>query len=95
MPDPDQRALWPEKPGPLKRSDKQRALIESGRHPFHPGPIRTDGETCGSCANCEIEEHGRRYYKCALRKTAGAATDIRKSWPGCKWWRPAEKEAER
>lgn len=92
----EQRTLWPGDPKTWpaklpeqKRGERQQALLDAGRHPLHGGEIRTDGETCGSCSFLDVHQHGRRYYKCRLRKTSGPATDVRLRWPGCKWWEKA------
>lgn len=68
------------------RTARRNRLIAAGRHPLIDGPIRTDGETCGTCANLRTVEYAGRYHKCALRQTRGPATDVRLRWPGCRAW---------
>jgi hypothetical protein len=70
-----------------RRTERRHALLAAGRHPLIDGPVRTDGETCGSCAHLRTVSKGRDYHKCVqVRQTGGAATDVRLSWPGCKRW---------
>ena len=73
-----------------RRTARRRELLAAGRHPFMGGPVRTDGETCGSCAHHVMRQRGRVWHKCVLHESSSAATDIRVSWPGCKRWEPAD-----
>ena len=70
-----------------KRTMRQHAALEAGRHPLMGGELRTDGETCGSCAHSGYQGGvAGRFFKCGLKNTGGPATDIRVSWPGCYRW---------
>lgn len=68
-----------------RRTARQRAWLADGRHPLMGGPTSDDpAQTCGTCTHVFRREGG--YFKCALRNTRGAGTDIRVSWPGCTRW---------
>lgn len=42
------------------------------------------GRTCATCRHLHAHAHGRRYYKCDLRKeTCGPGTDHRVKWSAC------------
>jgi hypothetical protein len=49
------------------------------------------GETCGTCGKCSQKSRGSRYvYKCRLRDTNSARTDVRLKWPACEAWESKE-----
>lgn len=66
-----------------------RGLHPATRLPLLVGPMVAGtaqaGPACGSCAHHLDQAHnGRHYHKCNLCLiTAGAASDIRTSWPAC------------
>lgn len=69
------------------RTQRNRARIARGFHPFGMPLREPRGETCGSCAHMEIRRYSGTYFKCAkMGGGASAATDLRKSWPACTYW---------
>ena len=64
------------------------ASFERGRHWITGEALRPE-VTCGSCGRLvQVQGGRRRYWKCALRRTASARTDVRRYWPGCILWQP-------
>lgn len=76
-----------------RRTRQRNELLEAGVHPATGRHLLiATSETCGGCDHCILTHGGRRsYWKCDLvPSTNGAGTDIRKSWPACRWFeRPA------
>lgn len=74
-----------------KRTARNNAMIAAGVHPATKMSLRGDDETCGSCAHAISRTHQRTYWKCDLLPiTAGPGSDIRKKWPACTKWEPAD-----
>lgn len=70
-----------------RRTLRQRAALEAGVHPLIGGPVRTDGSTCGNCANRIVHRYWKKSFsKCRIRGGGSAATDVRNKWPGCRYW---------
>lgn len=72
-----------------RRTIRNRAFIARGVHPATRVALAGNGETCGTCALSVAKRRGKVYFKCSLRVTCGAATDIRKFWPACEKWKAA------
>lgn len=74
---------------------KNNALIAQGFHPLTHRSLLTTGETCGGCRFAEVVNGGRRsYWKCGkAERTRGPGSDLRKKWPACELFRPAEVSA--
>ncbi len=93
----DPRAVtWSKPPASKSRPDyteRAAAAFERGKHWITLLPIGP--ETCGTCGNLRPVARGNKYYlyKCRLRDTRSARTDIRKSWPSCEAWRPRTEES--
>lgn len=66
----------------------QQGRAARGLHPMGPR-LANNNQTCGSCAHCTPKRgNTRAYIKCALaRDTNGPATDIRRKWPACEFWK--------
>lgn len=70
-----------------------RAVLR-GAHPLG-APLKL-GKTCGDCRHCVSRQHHiKRYVKCDLVETRGAATDIRRKWPACTLFEKALTAATR
>lgn len=69
-----------------RRTFRQRADLQAGRHPLMGGPTHPDVGTCGNCAHHVVIQMGSRYHKCELKHSASAATDVRVGWPACQRW---------
>lgn len=71
-----------------RRTARRNVELSAGVHPATKQPLANNGETCGSCPHLVRRGHGSRdYFKCSLLPiTAGAATDVRISWPACRSW---------
>lgn len=69
-----------------------KAAIERGEHPYTHRPL-LGTRTCGECAHFIEHRVGNTYFKCAHPlmppPTRSDATDIRKTWPACDWFREA------
>ena len=81
-----------------RRTQKRKALLMRGIHPLMKTETFED-VTCGECQHFYRVLSAHTYFKCDLIKHShGAATDIRKSWPGCAHFTPAcecEEEPEK
>ena len=80
-----------------RRTLRQRADLEAGRHPLAGGPLAVGPSlTCGDCRFREVlPYHARSYPKCQWRPPGagpsswpprvshGSATDVRAWWPAC------------
>lgn len=78
-----------------RRTLRQRADVDAGRHPLTRGRLADSPDA--RCGNCQfrmlVDYHNRTYPKCwqwADRDSAGyarfthsAASDVRAWWPGC------------
>lgn len=73
-----------------RRTLRQRADVERGRHPLTGGRLIDDQSA--KCGNCRFRvlfgHHDRAYPKCthgdgAPRATHSASSDVRAWWPGC------------
>lgn len=96
---PDLAEPEPAPPAPKLSADRKRTLrqhadIEAGRHPLTRGPLRKPtGETCGGCAYRQHFTNGNRNWpKCTAQNriyvTSSATTDCRAYWPACPRWEP-------
>lgn len=71
-----------------RRTLRQRADLEAGRHPATGLPLLDrPNTTCGTCEHAHrYGWHKRSFWKCArhrLGESHCAASDIRVSWPAC------------
>lgn len=72
-----------------RRTMRQRADVEAGRHPLTRGRLAADpAAKCGNCRFRVLFEHHRKSYpKCTVdgskRMTHSVASDVRAWWPGC------------
>lgn len=81
-----------------RRTLRQRADIERGRHPLTGSRLAADADArCGNCRfRTVVAWHNRSYPKCFFepagwdvermgwpRVTHSAASDVRAWWPGC------------
>ncbi len=72
-----------------RRTLRQRAAVDAGRHPLTGGRLADDpAAKCGNCAYRQlIQHHDRTYPKCVVdgyeRLSHSAASDVRAWWPGC------------
>lgn len=77
-----------------QRTARAAGMIAAGFHPFGKKLINLPGATCGNCLHLDGYKSGRRQlvrHKCGLmRWTHGAATTLRKRWPGCEAWEKGE-----
>lgn len=78
-----QRGIHPAT-GRALRAMREPFLSVSGRTFAH-----SDNQSCETCEHLVTRSSNRTYYKCGLVPiTAGAASDIRISWPACELWEP-------
>jgi len=78
-----------------RRTRERNELLASGIHPATGRHLLVaTSETCGTCDHCILTHGGARsYWKCDLvPMTHGSGTDIRKSWPACRWFERLERE---
>lgn len=81
-----------------RRTLRQRADIERGRHPLTGSRLTANPATCGNCRFRSVTRwHNRAYPKCYYeppnwdvermrgwpRVTHGVSSDVRAWWPGC------------
>jgi hypothetical protein len=81
-----------------RRTLRQRAAIDAGRHPLMGPPLADHPDArCGNCRFRELwRHHDRSYPKCVIDDGAhvshSAASDVRAWWPGCRkheWGEPS------
>ena len=60
----------------------QNRAVLRGLHPLGL-PLGPAASTCGTCAHRFLYSRSRSYWKCDLRATRCAATDLRLKWRGC------------
>jgi hypothetical protein len=100
----DQSALFDVEPPPApapepqlsadrRRTLRQRALVQAGRHPLTGGKARPDLGTCGDCRfRVLYRHHGRTWPKCEVGpQSHGGATDVRRWWPACERHEPGDQ----
>lgn len=79
-----------------RRTLRRQQALAAGVHPATGLTLLpTDlALTCGDCVFfARLDWHGRTYLKCTKAGvTHGAATDVRRSWPACRDFRPHTKE---
>lgn len=79
-----------------RRTLRNRALLDAGRHPVAKVPLHPDappvddrdapGPRCGTCVHLTRHTRARTWLKCGDNATFSAASDLRKWWPGCIAW---------
>ncbi len=84
-----------------RRTLRNLAVLERGRHPLKHGRLHPDappvddrkapGPRCGNCAHIGAQGGvAGNYPKCMLGPiTGGPGTDVRHWWPGCSTWEAA------
>lgn len=75
-----------------RRTIRRNARLAAGWHPVTGLRLREPrGETCGDCEHHIVHHYAKRYHKCDLNDTSGAATDLRVSWPACSAFRASHE----